>query len=110
MPFFMNPFGKHDIEDYPEVYVPLAFSTRTSDKEKGPKTEGDAPLDRESDQESHIGSHSGSSEDGFTIDQLRAEIDAEIAASGTDSAYDRKSKVINRAIQDIGMGRYQVSP
>lgn len=109
MPLFLNPFGKHDIEDYPEVYVPLALGTRTPDKEKGQKqkTEGDAPLDRESDQESHIGSHIGSSEDGFTIEQLRAEIDAEIAASGTDSAYDRKSKVINRAIQDIGMGPYQ---
>ncbi|KFY08823.1 hypothetical protein V492_05869 [Pseudogymnoascus sp. VKM F-4246] len=107
MPFFMNPFGKHDIEDYPEVYVPLSRGTRTIPKEKGEKTDGDAPAERDSDQESHIGSHGGSSEDGFTIEQLRAEIDAEIAASGTDSAYDRKSKVINRAIQDIGMGRYQ---
>jgi hypothetical protein len=43
----------------------------------------------------------------FTINQLRAEVEEDLVASGHDSAYDRKSKVINKAIQDIGMGRYQ---
>lgn len=43
----------------------------------------------------------------LTVDKLRAEIEADIVASGHDSAYDRKAKVINKAIQDIGMGRYQ---
>ena len=34
-------------------------------------------------------------------------MEAGVAASSHDSVYDRKSKVINKAIQDIGMGRYQ---
>jgi hypothetical protein len=58
----------------------------------------------------------------YTIEGLRAEVMEDVAASGHDSAYDCKlflapeglvadscivkSKVINKAIQDIGMGRY----
>lgn len=43
----------------------------------------------------------------LTLESLRAEIEDDLAAGGHDSAYDKKSKVINKAIQDIGMGRYQ---
>jgi len=28
MPIFMNPFQKHDVSDFPDVYVPLAHATR----------------------------------------------------------------------------------
>lgn len=28
MPIFMNPFQKHDISDFPDVYVPLSRATR----------------------------------------------------------------------------------
>jgi len=41
------------------------------------------------------------------VERLRSEIERDLSASGVDSAYDRKSKVINKAIQEIGMGRYQ---
>lgn len=41
------------------------------------------------------------------LERLRYEIERDLSASAVDSAYDRKSKVINKAIQDIGMGRYQ---
>ncbi|KAK5119307.1 hypothetical protein LTR85_007663 [Meristemomyces frigidus] len=44
---------------------------------------------------------------GFTVEKLKADIEMEIAEDGHDTAYDRKSKVINKAMQDIGMGRYQ---
>jgi MFS family permease len=44
---------------------------------------------------------------GFTLEDLRQEVELDVAASGHDSSYDRKSKVINKAIQDIGMGSYQ---
>jgi len=44
---------------------------------------------------------------GLTVAALKAEIEAEVAASDNDTPYDRKSKVINRALQDMGMGRYQ---
>ncbi|KAE8389029.1 major facilitator superfamily domain-containing protein [Aspergillus alliaceus] len=42
-----------------------------------------------------------------TLEGLRAEVESPLAASGHDSVYNRKAKLINRAIQDIGMGRYQ---
>ncbi|KAF2212321.1 hypothetical protein CERZMDRAFT_41686 [Cercospora zeae-maydis SCOH1-5] len=41
------------------------------------------------------------------MDLLKAEIDDELSAGGTQTSYDTKSKVINKAIQDIGMGYYQ---
>lgn len=41
----------------------------------------------------------------YTLEGLRAEVNEDVAASGHDSNYDLKSKVINKAIQDIGMGR-----
>ena len=42
-----------------------------------------------------------------TLESLRAEVNAQKAASGHDTIYDRNSKVVNIAIQDIGMTRYQ---
>lgn len=104
---FLNPFGKHDIEDFPDVFVPLALAPRRESfatKEKD-RASSDSRVD--SDPRDDTITH-GSDRDGLlTLDQLRAEIDSDIAASGLDTAYDRKSKVINRAIQDIGMGSYQ---
>ena len=44
---------------------------------------------------------------GFTLEALREEIEMDIATGGHDSSYDRKSKVINKAMLDIGMGSYQ---
>lgn len=43
----------------------------------------------------------------MTFESLRSEVETDITASGLDTSYDRKAKVINIAIQDIGMGRYQ---
>ncbi|KAL3492661.1 major facilitator superfamily domain-containing protein [Aspergillus germanicus] len=117
MPFGVNPFSRHDHHDFPGVVVPLssapAHSKLSSDPEKkvGPdeKTD-DGSLDRSSSAEHGVGSvhsHQQSQDDHLTIEILRAEVENDLAASGQDSAYDRKAKVINRAIQDIGMGRYQ---
>ena len=43
----------------------------------------------------------------LTIQSLKVEIEAELAASGDNTAYDRKCRVLNRAVQDMGMGCYQ---
>ncbi|KAK7540145.1 major facilitator superfamily domain-containing protein [Phyllosticta citricarpa] len=95
MRYFINPFHKHDVSEFPGVLVPL----------------GQAPHRRSSVTQVHDGprkSEDGSEwSHGTTIESLRAEIDGDDAAGGVDTPYDRKSKVINRAIQDIGMGRYQ---
>ena len=55
----------------------------------------------------HTGKDFGSDNAVTTVETLRAEIDADVSASGHNSAYDRKSKVVNKALVDIGMGRYQ---
>jgi hypothetical protein len=87
MPLFMNPFQKHDVSDFPNVYVPLAQFTgipsvgADHDKKVGVFSEGDK-LDNEA-AISPINDYSA-----YTVEGLRAGIDLDIAASGHDTAYD----------------------
>ncbi|KAL3472214.1 major facilitator superfamily domain-containing protein [Aspergillus californicus] len=118
MPFGINPFSKNDLHDYPGVVVPLssarAHSKTSPDPEKKvgheEKTDYRSPDRLSATTENGVGSvhsHHQSQDGSLTLEILRAEIENDLVASGQDSAYDRKSKVINRAVQDIGMGRYQ---
>ena len=126
---FINPFKKHDVSEFPGVLVPLDEDTHRasmsvpvpvhdeSDKEK-PKSEDGHPSRPPSDAGSGIVNH------GMTKEKLKQEIIADVAAADQDTPYDRtstvlletllninttvgKSKVINKALQDMGMGRYQ---
>lgn len=109
----MNPFKAHHVDEFPGVHVPLDDSThRASVASTHPraslgnseKAKDDEPNDLrrpESNASSGVVNH------GMTVAALKAEIEADVAASDTDTPYDRKSKVINRALQDMGMGRYQ---
>ncbi|KAI9870221.1 MAG: hypothetical protein M1830_004511 [Pleopsidium flavum] len=103
MPIFMNPFAKHDVSDFPDVYVPLADAHRYASvvAQHEEKTEKSDIAGGEAGRQASLNYSA------YSIEGLRAEIDSDLAASGHDAAYDRKSKVINKAIQDIGMGRYQ---
>lgn len=77
---FTNPFKKHDVSEFPNVVVPLAQAQRrnsTTSKEKHD----------DSSRASSDGVHSGSA---MTIEDLRAEIDSDLASGGHDTAYDRK--------------------
>ncbi|KAL9044477.1 MAG: hypothetical protein Q9214_002384 [Letrouitia sp. 1 TL-2023] len=104
MPIFLNPFRKHDVSDFDGVFVPLENAQRhPSVVAANEKKFGDKGFSDEKAPESPP-SYSAA-----TIESLRAEIDLDLGASGHDTAYDRKSKVINKAIQDIGMGTYQWS-
>ncbi|KAK8187509.1 sugar transporter [Phyllosticta capitalensis] len=96
MRYFINPFHKHDVSEFPGVLVPLGQAPHRRSSVTHITHEA-----RRKSEESSEWSH------GTTIESLRAEIDGDESAGGIDTAYDRKSKVINRAIQDIGMGRYQ---
>ena len=85
-------------------------------KEAGPLNAG------ESSGEEGVMGTSSANYSPYTIEGLRSEVMEDVAASGHDSTYDCKlfleperpeadsrivkSKVINKAIQDIGMGRY----
>ncbi|KAL9117966.1 MAG: hypothetical protein Q9187_005492 [Circinaria calcarea] len=112
MPIFMNPFQKHDVSDFEGVYVPLADAHRhpsvvAAHDEKLGAIDGRTSDNARAEKDGELGIQVGSAYGATTIEGLRAEIDSDIAASGHDTAYDRKSKVINKAIQDIGMGPYQ---
>lgn len=94
---FTNPFKTHDVSEFPDVVIPLAQAQRhnsITSKEK-------------QDDSSRASSDGPVSSSALTVEALRAEVDSDVAAGGHDTAYDRKSKVINKALTDIGMGKYQ---
>lgn len=99
----LKTFKSRTPQAHPDVVIPLR-SVR--------------PSNRESDADEGTDRPTGDGEDGdfepllqvdgdSDFERLRYEIERDISASGGDSSYDRKSKVINKAIQNIGMGRYQ---
>lgn len=112
----LNPFKKHDVSEFPGVLVPLeqapcsnsiasrrdgSPSTATPHGEKG-ETDGKSTR---KDSDLHSGTPSiaaGATTVGLTLEQLRAEIDADIAAGDTQTAYDRKfvqSKAFSHSCQ-----------
>ncbi|EGE84253.1 hypothetical protein BDDG_07198 [Blastomyces dermatitidis ATCC 18188] len=104
MPFFVNPLKNNDLSSFPGVVVPLAQAQHKNPA--SPTNSGDG----KSDNVAEKGSSSSLSDQqysGLTLDAIRAEVESDVATSGSDTAYDRKSKVINLAVQDIGMGKYQ---
>lgn len=114
------PLKKYKLEDFDSVVVPLAHAERHPDAvtEDTRRTSQRTLVEEEKGEgvASKRSSRSGSPNDDkdsahsndtkAAIESLRAEIDADVSASGENSTYDRKSKIVNRAIQDIGMGRY----
>lgn len=96
-----GPFGTPIILDSEDVLIPLSEARRHSSASKERGTVAEAGI--LSDSDSAASQQAGV----FTIEKLKAEIEREIAVDERDTAYDRKAKVINAAMQDIGMGRYQ---
>ena len=74
MPIFMNPFQKHDVSDFPDVYVPLAHATRkgsvVADHNKKLGFSSDSPVNDRAGEANIGGEYSAN-----TIEGLRAEID-----------------------------------
>ncbi|KAJ5232175.1 hypothetical protein N7468_005131 [Penicillium chermesinum] len=104
-----NPFKK-DRQNFPGVVIPLSDApinaANNSTVEKKKEEDAVNSLDRSPSAENgSAGSIPETSH--LTLDILRREIDDEVAAGASNTMYDRKAKVINRALADIGMGRYQ---
>jgi hypothetical protein len=103
---FLSPCKKYHLADFHNVVVRLADAQ--GDRRDSPastlsnnSTVNDAEkADTENRRDSNVNGV-------LTIQALRAEFEADAAATGPDSMYVRKSKIINKAIQDIGMGRYR---
>ncbi|RAH61170.1 sugar transporter [Aspergillus piperis CBS 112811] len=93
---------QRDRSQIPEVVIPLADAPNTT-----PQTEKDAESNVNSLDSQEKGAASAPESTTLTLEALRAEVDSAVSASGHNSVYDRKAKIINKAIQDIGMGRYQ---
>ena len=74
MPIFMNPFQKHDVSDFPDVYEPLARATRNAsvvaEHDKIRAKSLDSPGHDRVDEASVGGEYSAN-----TVEGLRAEID-----------------------------------
>ena len=76
MPIFMNPFQKHDVSDFPGVYVPLEQSQRNAsvvadhDKKLG-VISGETVADKNVE----TGASPNHAYSAYTIEGLRAEID-----------------------------------
>jgi hypothetical protein len=96
---FVNPFKSHHVDEFPGVHVPLDDSTHrssvasthpraslsTSEKATKDDEPGDALRRPDSNASSGVVNH------GMTIAALKAEIEADVAASDTDTPYDRTS-------------------
>ena len=77
--WLQNPFKTHDVSDFPGVYVPMANVPRHQSAASGKVKED------ESDSAS-----TSTAEPVLTIETLRAEVEADLAAGGHDTAYDRR--------------------
>ena len=78
----LNPFAKHDVSEFPGVLIPLDQAHHRASVISANKKEVDASLARDAP---------SSYEGGITLDELRVEVESDVAASGHDSAYDRKT-------------------
>lgn len=84
MPYFINPFKKHDVSEFSGVLVPL---------EQAPPRKRSLTTRAESDTEKienydESKEHEQSSAP-FTLEILKREIEEDLSAGGLDSAYDR---------------------
>ena len=90
---FINPFKKHDVDEFPGVHVPLEGSVPSGPS--APDRHSNSPTPSEKDANDNKSARpesdasSGVVNHGMTLAALKAEIEADVAASGTDTPYDR---------------------
>jgi hypothetical protein len=93
---FINPFKKHSVDEFPDVHVPLEQSIPSGSIAPERQSNSPAPSEKSSkdDRSAHPESDasSGVVNHGMTLAALKAEIEADVAASGTDTPYDRTSR------------------
>lgn len=108
---FTNPFKKHDVSEFTGVLVPLQQAHHRASVSSIPgrraSVASSSPRSDEKDEEKRDSDSTHAVTTGLTLEMLKAEVDSDLAAADMNTPYDRKSKVINKALTDIGMGRYQ---
>jgi hypothetical protein len=92
MQLFVNPFKRHDISEFPDVLVPLHQAPHRASVASQRRTSVTSATSRKDDKSDKIESDTGSRlANELTIESLRAEIEADLAASESQSSYDRTS-------------------
>jgi hypothetical protein len=101
MKAWVNPFTRHDRQEFLGVLIPLSEATRfqhlntvTSDSETQAHKAEDVE-DKDKDKLDRVGSEengaaSNPEHSHQTIEAIRAEVEAEISTSGHDTTYDRR--------------------
>jgi hypothetical protein len=93
MPFGVNPFTRHDKEEFLGVVIPLSEASRFS--HLNPRTaSGDEDATKDDKKADRVGSEENGAASNpeyshQTIEAIRAEVESEVSASGHDTAYDR---------------------
>jgi hypothetical protein len=93
---FVNPFKKHDVSEFPGILQPLERTPhRASSVPADPRT-STAPTEKDDKPDDALrrpdsNASSGIVNHGLTKELLKAEIIADVAASDTDTPYDRKA-------------------
>jgi hypothetical protein len=97
---FVNPFKKHDVDEFPGVLQPLEAAphraSTTSPKQCGSlapteKTDKDDKPEEDTLRRPDSSASSGIVNHGMSRETLKAEILADVAANDTDTPYDRKT-------------------
>lgn len=89
MPNWKDLLANRERRQFPEVVVPLAHGSapKPDDSQDNDSNSGLSTLDRASSQEKGAAGSRATST--LTLEALRAEVEADINASGHDTAYDR---------------------
>lgn len=99
----MNPFKTHSVDAFPGVYVPLDESDPRGPSAPEGQSSPIAPTEKDAkDDNTSVrppsDASSGVVNHGMTLAALKAEIEADVAASGTDTPYDRTSRGVELPI------------
>lgn len=90
---FINPFKLHTVDEFPGVYVPLEESVSSDPNAPARQSNSSTPSEKDArdDKSARPGSDasSGVVNHGMTLAALKADVEADVAASGTDTPYDR---------------------
>lgn len=92
MPYFTNPFKKHDVSEFEGVLVPLQQAAHRNSVATQRRTSITSQISRKSEKASEKAdsNYDSSVTVGLTIESLKAEIEADLAAGESHTSYDRR--------------------
>lgn len=89
---FTNPFATHDVSEFEGVLIPLDRAVRHHSVVSNAEKEKEKDSDSESS--SSTAAHTTPAQ-GLTLESLRAEVEGDVAAGGSSTAYDRMCALVD---------------